>query len=63
MTQFARTTMTVALATALFSSAIDAGQGLTLERRVLSLAAARKIIAAAEAEATARGVGVVRSAA
>jgi glc operon protein GlcG len=36
-----------------------AGQGLVLDRQVLSLAAARKIVAAAEAEATARGVGVV----
>ena len=59
MTQFARTTLTVVLTTLLSSSAMYAGQGLTLERRVLSLAAARKIIAAAEAAATARGVGVV----
>jgi glc operon protein GlcG len=36
-----------------------ASQGLVLERKVLSLAAARKIVAAAEAEANARGVGVV----
>jgi glc operon protein GlcG len=36
-----------------------AGQGLVLEKKVLSLAAARKIVAAAEAEANARGVGVV----
>ena len=35
------------------------GQGLVLEKKVLSLAAARKIVAAAEAEANARGVGVV----
>ena len=34
-----------------------AGQGLILEKKVLSLAAARKIVAAAEAEANARGVG------
>lgn len=59
MTQFARPTLMSVLTTLLFSSAIYAGQGLTLERRVLSLAAARKIIAAAEAEAMARGVGVV----
>jgi glc operon protein GlcG len=32
---------------------------LTLEKKVLSLAAARTIVAAAEAEAKARGVGVV----
>ena len=36
-----------------------AEQGLVLEKKVLSLAAARKIVAAAEAEANARGVGVV----
>ena len=34
-------------------------QNLVLEKKVLSLAAARKIVAAAEAEANARGVGVV----
>ena len=59
MTQFARTTLTFVLATSLCSSAIYGGQGVTLERRVLSLASARKIVMAAEAEATARGVGVV----
>jgi glc operon protein GlcG len=59
MIRFARTTPTFVLTTLLLSSSIYAGQGLTLERRVLSLAAARKIIAAAEAEAMARGVGVV----
>jgi glc operon protein GlcG len=59
MTQFARATLTLVLITGLFSSAMSAGQGVTLEQRVLSLAAARKIIAAAEAEATARDVGVV----
>lgn len=36
-----------------------AEQGLVLEKKVLSLAAARKIVAVAEAEANARGVGVV----
>ena len=36
-----------------------AEQGLVLEKKVLTLAAARKIVAAAEAEANARGVGVV----
>jgi glc operon protein GlcG len=59
MIQFARITLTLVLITGQSSAAIDAGQGVTLERRVLSLAAARKIIAAAEAEATARDVGVV----
>jgi glc operon protein GlcG len=37
----------------------DGAQSLTLEKKVLSLAAARKIVAAAEADAQARGVGVV----
>jgi glc operon protein GlcG len=37
----------------------SAAQSLTLEKKVLSLAAARQIVAAAEAEANARGVGVV----
>jgi glc operon protein GlcG len=59
MIQFARITLTPVLVTGLFSAAMSAGQGVTLERRVLSLAAARQIIAAAEAEATARDVGVV----
>lgn len=60
MNCFARTALTFGLTALLSSSALlHAGQGLTLERRVLSLAAARKIVAAAEAEATARGVGVV----
>ena len=59
MTQFARTTLRFVLVALLCASAVYAGQGLTLERRVLSLAAARKIVAAAEAEAIARGVGVV----
>ncbi len=36
-----------------------ADEPITLEKRSLSLAAARRIIAAAEAEAKARGVGVV----
>jgi glc operon protein GlcG len=59
MTQFVRTTLMFVLATLPFATATDASQGLTLERRVLSLTAARKIIAAAEAAAIARGVGVV----
>ena len=58
MVRFARMSATVGLAILSFSPA-NAGQNLTLERRVLSLAAARKIVAAAEAEAAARGVGVV----
>lgn len=59
MTRFAHTAATLVLTMLSFSPAAHPGQGLTLERRVLSLAAARKIVAAAEAEAAARGVGVV----
>jgi glc operon protein GlcG len=56
---FARTTTALALSTFLVSTAGDAAESITLDRPVLSLAAARTIIAAAEAEAAARGVGVV----
>jgi glc operon protein GlcG len=59
MTQRARTALMPVLATLSLTATIDAGQALTLDRRVLSLAAARRIVAAAEAEAMARGVGVV----
>ncbi len=59
MTRFARAAAIFVLTTVPPSWPADAGQSLTLERRVLSLAAARKIVAASEAEAAARGVGVV----
>ena len=59
MTRNPRLAVTYALATLSLVSFAYADQELTLERRVLSLSAARKIVAAAEAEATARGVGVV----
>lgn len=36
-----------------------AEEALTLDKKVLSLSAARRIIAASEAEAKARGLGVV----
>lgn len=49
---------TIALAVALLLPA-QATEQVTLDRKILSLAAARTIVAAAEAEATARGVGVV----
>jgi glc operon protein GlcG len=49
--------LTVTLASA--APLTVAAQSLTLERRVLSLTAARRIVAAAEADAAARGVGVV----
>lgn len=58
MLRFARLAVTLVLAILSISPAA-AGQSVTLERRVLSLVAARKIVAAAEADAVARGVGVV----
>jgi glc operon protein GlcG len=58
MIRFARTTSALALWTLTLTSPGGA-ENLTLDRPVLSLDAARRIIAAAEAEATARGVGVV----
>jgi glc operon protein GlcG len=57
MRVFRDTVLTLAILSSLTTAA--AGQGLVLEKKVLSLAAARKIVAAAEAEANARGVGVV----
>ena len=59
MTRLPRMVVGCALTTLSLVSLASAGQDLTLERRVLSLTAARKIVAAAEAEAAARGVGVV----
>ncbi len=59
MIRFARTTSALALWTLVLTSPGDAAEEVTLDRPVLSLEAARRIIAAAEAEATARGVGVV----
>ena len=59
MIRFARITMALSLATLALASTLTAGNGVTLDRPVLSLAAARTIIAAAEAAAAARGVGVV----
>ena len=57
MKVFTGTVLTLAILGSLTTA--YAGQGLVLEKKVLSLAAARKIVAAAEAEANARGVGVV----
>jgi glc operon protein GlcG len=57
MKVFRGTVLTLAILSSLTTA--YAGQGLVLEKKVLSLAAARKIVAAAEAEANARGVGVV----
>ena len=47
------------LATMMTATAGYASDGLVINRNVLSLAAARRIVAASEAEATSRGVGVV----
>jgi glc operon protein GlcG len=59
MIRFARTTSALALSTLILTAPGDAADHLTLDRPVLSLEAARRIITAAEADATARGVGVV----
>ena len=48
-----------ALALAGAPLAAQSGPGLTLDKKVLTLAAARTAVAAAEAEATRRGLGVV----
>ena len=46
------------LAVATAQLLVRAQSSLTLDKKVLSLAAARKIVTAAEAEATRRGLGV-----
>lgn len=48
-----------ALACGIASPGLAATEPLVLDKQVLSLAAARKIVAAAEAEARTRGLGVV----
>jgi uncharacterized protein GlcG (DUF336 family) len=59
MIRFARPLPALALSLVALSLITHAEESVTLERRVLSLEAARRIVAAAEAEATARGIGVV----
>ena len=54
-----RIAVSLAITTLSLSASGYGDQDVTLERRVLSLSAARRIVAAAEAEAAARGVGVV----
>ena len=53
-----RNWIVIVCATAALTATAAAGQDV-MNRKVLTLAAARKVVAAAEAEATARGVGVV----
>ncbi len=48
-----------AVAVVLLAPGARASESLTLEKNTLSLAAAQKIVAAAQAEAAARGLGVV----
>jgi glc operon protein GlcG len=55
MKRIARTMAMLLLA----ASAAGADERIVLERKVLSLSAARRVVAAAEAEAKARGKGVV----
>jgi glc operon protein GlcG len=59
MQQMIRAISTGALVAGLATAALHAEEPLTLSKKVLSLAAARKIVAAAEAEARSRSVGVV----
>jgi glc operon protein GlcG len=56
LTRILATTAMVVVGGQLFAQS-DAG--LTLDKKVLTLSAARKVVAAAEAEATKRGLGVV----
>lgn len=49
----------IATAIALTGGTVAAGQSLTVDKRALSLSAARRIVQAAEAEAKSRGLGVV----
>jgi len=49
----------IATVIALAGGTGTAGQSLTIDKRALSLAAARRIVQAAEAEAKSRGLGVV----
>lgn len=59
MTRFRQSVAAVVLATLVTATAGYASDDLVIDRHVLSLAAARRIVAASEAEAKARGVGVV----
>jgi glc operon protein GlcG len=60
MNALVRIGLVAAIALAGFSVAAQTtSETLTLDKKVLSLAAARKIIAASEADAKARGLGVV----
>jgi glc operon protein GlcG len=59
MQQMIRAIGTGLFVAGLAAAGLHAEEPLTLNRKVLSLAAARKIVAAAEAEAKVRGVGVV----
>jgi glc operon protein GlcG len=56
LTRFLATTAMVVVGGQLFA---QSDTGLTLDKKALTLSAARKVIAAAEAEATKRGLGVV----
>jgi glc operon protein GlcG len=59
MQQMIRAIGTGVLVAGLAAAALHAEEPLTLNKKVLSLAAARQIVAAAEAEARSRAVGVV----
>ena len=59
MTSLTRTLATTAMVVVGGQLFAQSDAGLTLDKKVLTLSAARKVIAAAEAEATKRGLGVV----
>jgi glc operon protein GlcG len=54
-----RLVVVAAFATATIQASAQSGPALTQDKKVLTLAAARTVVAAAEAEATRRGLGVV----
>ena len=59
MTSFTRILATTAMVVVGGQLFAQSNAGLTLDKKVLTLSAARRVIAAAEAEATKRGLGVV----
>lgn len=59
MTSFTRMLTTTAMVVVGGQLFAQSDAGLTLDKKVLTLSAARKVIAAAESEATKRGLGVV----
>ena len=59
MTSFTRILAAIAMVVVPGQLFAQSDTGLTLDKKVLTLSAARQVVAAAEAEATKRGLGVV----